>query len=140
MIEVWFDGSCMPVNPGGVMGWGWHSTGPGWPRSGRGEVPASPGNTNNLAEYLALEAALLFLIEAALTAAPIVIRGDSQLVIRQMFGGPPKGRRWKIRAGVYAEKAREVKALLQKFTNVRGEWVPREKNTRADALSKGGKG
>ena len=56
--------------------------------------------------------------------------GDSQLVIKQMFG------RWRIKGGCYVELPREAKLLLRQFQIITGKWVPRERNSAADELSK----
>ncbi len=45
-----FDGACEPFNPGGHMGIGWVIDGKGY----SDYIPAAHGNTNNVAEYLAL--------------------------------------------------------------------------------------
>ncbi len=84
----------------------------------------------NVAEYAGLAAALRHLIDAGLRNKPIVILGDSQLVIKQMFG------HWKIRDGCYVDMARQTKQLLTHFPDIRGQWVPRHRNAAADALSK----
>lgn len=80
--------------------------------------------TNNEAEYaglaLGLETAL------RLGASSVVVRGDSQLVLRQLEG------RYAVRApGLAAHHAR-VKALLSRFVSIRLEWVPRAQNADAD--------
>lgn len=91
------------------------------------DVPAARNNSNNVAEYLALIAILERQIEVGLTAAPILIHGDSNLVMQQMFG------RWKIKQGRYVEHA---KTLLASFTKASGLWIPRRRNAEADDLSK----
>ena len=64
---------------------------------------------NNLAEYAALIAVLRHLIDVGLQREHIVVIGDSQLVINQMFGN------WKIKRRCYVDVAREAKALLAQF-------------------------
>lgn len=82
--------------------------------------------TNNEAEY---EALILLLAEAACRdLKSLVVRGDSQLVIRQMK------REWKIREPRLAELARQARSSAIAL-NVIYQWVPRERNERADALS-----
>jgi ribonuclease HI len=106
-------------------------------RGGQTIWQASEGVSNNgkgvscnVAEYAGLAAALRHLIDAGLRNQPILILGDSQLVIKQMFG------HWKIKGGCYADLARETKGLLTRFPNIRGQWVPRHRNAVADALSR----
>ncbi len=58
------------------------------------------------------------------------MRGDSQLVIRQMTG-EYQVRKEHLKA--YRERLKQLAAL---FRRVEFQWVPREQNQRADALSK----
>lgn len=134
---VHFDGACWP-NPGGIVGWGatiardWETL-----HEIAGGLPAARLNTNNVAEYLALTAALEWLLEQGHGAARVHVRGDSRLVLRQMFPNA-KGKRWKLKDGSYLEYARAAWMLLGRFSDITGEWVPREGNRRADALSQQG--
>ena len=131
MIEAFFDGSCEP-NPGGVASYGAIIRRDGrkiWQASER--VPdRRAGTSNNLAEYAALIAVLRHLIDVGLQQERVVVIGDSQLVINQAFGS------WKIRRGCYVELAHEAKALFAQFSHIEGKWVPRDRNTIADELSK----
>lgn len=83
--------------------------------------------TNNVAEYLALVAGL----EGAYSLnseARILVRMDSKLVIEQMAG------RWKIKH----PDMQQLGARVQKIVAgkpVRWQWIPREENSRADALA-----
>lgn len=83
--------------------------------------------TNNVAEY----AGLIVGLEkaASLGARRIRIRGDSQLVIRQLEG------RYKVSAPGLQESFRQAKALLARFDAVAFEWIPRHLNAEADALA-----
>jgi len=128
---VYFDGCCEPRNPGGTVGYGavindaykevWRHA---------GMLPASPANSNNVAEYLALNAALDWFLENGLTDQPILFRGDSQLVINQC------SKKWKIKRGLYAEFATAACNKLTDFRSFRLEWINRKQNTLADELSK----
>lgn len=132
MIKCYFDGSCEPKNPGGIMGMGAiveqdgkeifvHSN----------KIPAEITNTNNIAEYLAFTEILNYLLRADLQNEDITIYGDSKLVIEQMFGT------WKMKkGGKYIPYAINSKKLLKYFSNLKGQWIPREENTRCDDLSK----
>ena len=97
-----------------------------------GEVLAELGvwvgtASNNVAEYRGM-------IEGVRTAialdptAELTVRLDSKLVVEQMTG------RWKIKHPAMAELAAEAREVLT-GTPVRFEWIPREKNTRADACA-----
>ena len=83
--------------------------------------------TNNVAEYLALKAGL----EGAIGINPeskILVRMDSKLVIEQMSGT------WKIKHPDMIQLAREVQALARGRA-IKFMWIPREENSRADALA-----
>ncbi len=126
-----FDGSADP-NPGGRMGMGWHFTlVNGVQYLGAAEEPPAPDNTNNRAEYLAL-ISLLDEYQGAGGQGPLLVRGDSQLVIMQMTG------QWSVRnpglLGLYERAQRAMKAVPG---GVRFEWVPRALNAQADRLASG---
>jgi ribonuclease HI len=103
----------------------WECSKPVYPEQGN-----EPQTSNNVAEYCGLIAILEYLIHLGAQHEPIMVYGDSNLVIQQMFGS------WKINEGAYVPYARKAKALRQVFTNLSGQWIPREENTVADALSK----
>ena len=128
---LFFDGCCEPRNPGGTAGYGaiiYRGDKEVWRHAGM--LPASPTNSNNVAEYLALNAALDWFLTNGLTDGPILIKGDSQLVINQCSG------KWRIKGGLYAEYARAACAKLTSFRSIRLEWVNRKENALADELSK----
>lgn len=83
--------------------------------------------TNNVAEYRALKAG----IEAALQisdSAEIEVRMDSKLVIEQMSGG------WKIKHPDMQKLAMDIHGMLR-GRPIKWVWIPREQNSRADALA-----
>ena len=82
--------------------------------------------TNNEAEYNAV----IFLLAAARERGvkKLTVRGDSRLVICQL------SRQWKINLPHLRELASRA-WLLAEGMDVSWEWVPREKNKRADRLS-----
>jgi probable phosphoglycerate mutase len=55
--------------------------------------------------------------------------GDSKLVIEQMKGN------WKMKKGLYLPFAEATKELVGEYTKIDFEWIRREENTTADALS-----
>jgi ribonuclease HI len=125
-----FDGACL--YPGGPAAYGaivrrgsrviWRASGP---------VPdPGAGTSSNVAEYAKLIAVLRYLLAEGLSDECILIHGDSQLVIRQMFG------RWRIKHGCYVRLACEAENLLAQFPYIQGCWTRRENNTAADALAK----
>jgi len=133
MIEIYFDGSCIPVNPGGIAGFGAviYKDGIRYANiEGIVEAPEGLQTTNNLAEYAGFTEGLVFCLNRGWQDEPMMVHGDSNLVIQQMFGT------WKIKKGVYTDWAHRAKELLYEFTKINGEWIPREKNKEADFLSK----
>jgi ribonuclease HI len=91
--------------------------------------PAGHG-TNNEAEYLAL----IFLLEMAveLGIKAIVVYGDSQLITNQVNGV------WGVGKETLKQHHHSVTALKSKFDSIEFVWCKREKNKRADKLSKRG--
>lgn len=87
------------------------------------------GLSNNDAEYSAL-IVLLEYLQTVPTTEPILIRGDSKLVINQMSGF------WSIKEGAYVPKALKAKELLKTMKHVKIKWTARDNNTDADKLSK----
>ncbi|WP_062353382.1 bifunctional RNase H/acid phosphatase [Herbidospora yilanensis] len=84
--------------------------------------------TNNVAEYRGLIAGLTALSGLGLDGVPVEVRMDSKLVIEQMAG------RWKIKNEGLRPLATEAAALARRF-RVTWTWIPRERNTHADALA-----
>jgi ribonuclease HI len=83
--------------------------------------------TNNVAEYQGLIAGLRAALE--LGATDVQVRMDSKLVVEQMCG------RWKVKHPAMQSLAREAGLLVREIGSVRFEWVPRLRNSRADALA-----
>ena len=73
--------------------------------------------------------ALEFLVEAKLTAEAVIVRGDSELVIRQLRG------EYKVKSANLAPLHAKARELSFRFGSLRFEWVPREQNRDADALT-----
>lgn len=93
-----------------------------------GEVSEAIGSTtNNVAEYEAVSAGL----ELAVSLEPdsLVLRADSQLLIRQLEGV------YKVKAPHLQPIHRRVRDALKRIPEVHLEHVPREQNTVADALA-----
>lgn len=133
MIEATFDGSCEPKNPGGKMGIGWTINGPNLDLKFNHKIKATPTNTNNLAEHLALFSCLKRLLTLHLNNKSILVKGDSKLVINQASG------KWKIgkKPGSYIKAWLKTKTeILPHFTDIKFEWISREYNMESDSLSK----
>lgn len=83
--------------------------------------------TNNTAEYGGL---ILGLQEAIIREiSDLTVRGDSQLVIKQMRG------EYKVKSDKLLELYTNAKTLCECFKNISYEHVYRDKNKRADELS-----
>jgi probable phosphoglycerate mutase len=83
--------------------------------------------TNNVAEYQGLIAGLRAAIE--LGATEVDVRMDSKLVVEQMSG------RWQVKHPAMKPLALEAARLVREIGSVRFEWIPRLRNSRADALA-----
>ena len=129
-LEIRFDGACEPVNPGGIATYGYVIRKDGYlVASGKGEAIRGERATNNYAEYYAALVALMAAY-AGFPQEPVVIAGDSQLVINQMIG------KWQIRAENLKPLWQQVKQAEALFPMVSWHWVRREANQEADTLSK----
>jgi ribonuclease HI len=129
------DDCCEPTNPGG------HACGgvdiaphPSVPGLARGLQFSrcylhGAGATNNVAEYNAALDALRAIYRTG-WRGPVVLRTDSRLVVKQYNG----------EYGCYKPELQELLAQLRRasghFESVTLEWVPREANVQADALSR----
>lgn len=120
--RAWFDGSARP-NPG-RCGIGARLEGP----DGAVDIsqPAGYGNSSE-AEYLALIA----LLEAAVArgVSSLTIYGDSQVVIGDASGPDADA------APSLHDYRTAARALMARIDGLALRWIPRHKNTQADALS-----
>ena len=131
-LTIYFDGLCLPKNPGGVATYGFvvkrgsktiHEEG------GLAAPPFTPQATNNVAEYTGVLKALEWADREGLAAEEILVRGDSELVIRQLKG------EYKVKSPSIVDLFNRVRALARTFTKLTFEWVPREENGEADAMT-----
>jgi ribonuclease HI len=129
MITIHFDGLCYPKNPGGVAAYGYlaHRDGK-LIHQGFRAVGEGKGMTNNVAEYEGLMAAAQWIADEEIDEQ-IVIKGDSELVIKQMNG------QYRVNSATSRKYVPEIKKLLQ-GKDVSLVWVPREENEEADKLSR----
>jgi len=130
-VVVHFDGACQPPGSEGVAGWGFVIDGPGlhYEDCGLATRPYSPHSTNNVAEYVGAIRALEQLRSVGYSG-PVIVEGDSQLVVRQMTG------EYEVRTEHLKAYHEWLRRLAEGFVKVEFRWVPREENTLADALSK----
>ncbi len=136
-LTIYFDGACEPRNPGGVATAGWYilDRDGGDVAEGYRVVARGAGATNNVAEWSALGFALRWLLDhraAECRGKALLIHGDSQLVCCQLTSA------W----GCNKEHLRRLRARCWEIIDQlglmvwRAEWVPRERNARADELSR----
>lgn len=83
--------------------------------------------TNNVAEYSGLIAGLEAALE--LGARTVSVRMDSKLVVEQMSG------RWRIKHPDMKPLAARAQLVVDEFDSVEFSWIPRSKNSAADALA-----
>jgi ribonuclease HI len=132
MLEVFIDGACEPVNPKGTASYGLVIKKDGVNiLKGYHVIGSGEGMSNNVAEYGALLAFLKWCKSTNCTEKDITVKGDSQLVIRQMSGD------WNVNGGLYYQYYQQCVDLAQNLNlNIQYEWIPREQNQEADELSK----
>ncbi len=93
------------------------------------EISESIGETtNNVAEYSAVIRGLREAL--AINARTVVVASDSQLLVRQILG------EYKVKNEGLRPLFEEVQRLRRQFAQSGFVHIPRERNTRADALSK----
>lgn len=131
-LKLYFDGSCLPKNPGGIAGYGWRlvSMDGNEVETDHGEVCRGSGATNNIAEWAAVRNGLRYLKEKNWEGV-LEIFGDSQLVIRQLLG------EYKVRKDTLIPYHTECMELLKNI-EWKAFWIPREQNEECDLLSKKG--
>jgi ribonuclease HI len=129
-ITIRCDGLCEPVNPGGYACYGWVA----YDQNGKelakdaNCIGNGPGMTNNVAEYNAVIRALAWCYKSG-HIEDVHIESDSQLVICQITGD-------------YSCNSQNLYPLLQRirraaqYVKATYNWIPREKNTEADKLSR----
>ncbi|HKV90508.1 MAG TPA: ribonuclease HI [Thermoplasmata archaeon] len=130
-VRVHFDGACVPARGGGTAAYGFTVEGAGLDHEefGLAVPPGSDHATNNVAEYVGAIRALEYLVSSGYHGTVLVL-GDSQLVIRQVSG------EYEVKADHLRAYHQHLGALAARLGEVRYDWVPREENLRADALSK----
>ncbi len=132
MIEVYFDGLCQPINPGGISCYAFVVKSDGrtiYSDYGIAVEPFSKDSTNNVAEYTALVKALEWLLENNLSSTKVEIKSDSQLIVNQLTGD------YKVKSKRIMSLYKQVLLLKSKFQDIQIKWVPREKNREADRLT-----
>lgn len=129
-----FDGACRGnPGPGGAGYVAYHRSGNAMKRVLVGGFYVSAKTTNNVAEYAGLEIGLRKVLKLELKFDEVLVRGDSRLVIEQVFGT------WKCNNEHLVKIRDACKMHLCDFASrsirVRGEHVYREENVDADVLA-----
>ena len=129
MVNVYCDGACEPINPGGMATWGFVVY--------MGEVYIHEGSgvyndrgTNNEAEFSAVLNALLYLADVGYRREGVKINTDSRLVVNVLRGD------WMLRAENLLPIYRDIKDLERYFRSVSYSWIPRDENFLADFISR----
>jgi ribonuclease HI len=129
---LYFDGLCEP-NPGGVIAGAWVLIDPNGRQfqESAHATDAEPGNTNNVAEYMAMFWGLSSLKEQMGPLWPgVAVFGDSQLVVKQI------NEEWSVKQPrLQIEHAKCLK-LLNSVGPWVVDWVPSEKNEQADKIAR----
>ena len=132
-VIIFVDGS-VTGNPGGVVGYGWHCVETG--DEGHGiAYQGGDAATNNAAEWMAAAAALIYVLGQYYDMTDTVtIRSDSQLLVNQLNG------EWRVKHANLKPLAAIVNLLIEELESRNmitvAEWVPRDENKIADALSR----
>src|SRR5579862_232807 len=133
-IFLYFDGLCEPKNPGGIATYGvsvWKDSELIFEEGGLARAkPWTLEASNNVAEYSAIIRGLEWLLANGYEKANVIARGDSRIVVNQLNGA------FKIKAPRLLELYHDAKKLLNRFRNLKIEWVARSRNSEADLLSR----
>ncbi len=123
----YFDGACEPVNPGGLSTGGWVIPSRGI--EGCAAYCKGEDSTNNVAEYRAAIDCLREVWKLG-WRGPVLLRGDSQLVVKQFSG------EWRCSAPRVLPLRDKLRHAATFFEAVALAWVPRAENSEADRMSK----
>lgn len=134
MYFVNTDASIEPMNPGGIVAWAFIVR---FDKSVIHEeagvsVKGGKNATNNIGEFHAVIAALLWLIKLPESKRqPVIIRSDSQLIVNQCSGV------WRCKDDKLIPLHDMVMKAKQRYgKSITFKWISRESNTEADILSR----
>ena len=83
--------------------------------------------TNNFAEYMAVVKGLQIALDNQ--ASEVILKSDSQLLIRQLLG------QYRVKKATLIPLFKKCKQLLSQFESFQLEHIPRELNQEADRLA-----
>ncbi len=129
---LYFDGACEPINPGGTASYGYALYLPNLILCGEGSGIICKGKeaTNNLAEFTALEMGLIYTLEEKPRHYPLLILGDSMLVVMCI------NNLWNLHKPHLSVIRERIFRLLNDVPIWELGWIPREENEYTDQLSK----
>lgn len=125
--SIYFDGACLPHNPGGTATYGFVIKDAGGNIIFCGKGIATEQGTNNIAEYTGLIEGLKKAKEMGIEQ--VKIYGDSMLVVNQINGV------YEVRSQNIYPLYQTAKKLLSQFSDWKIQWVARKHNKEADRLS-----
>lgn len=132
MLEIYFDGSCGPRNPGGTAAFGFVIKRDGETiYRGYGRAGSGPDMSNNLAEYEGLYQAMCR-VKEDFPEEKATFYGDSTLVINQM------NKVSQAKKGLYLPYYKKSAELAEPYIQRQQwsfEWIARDLNSEADDLS-----
>jgi len=129
IMQVWFKGVCYP-NPDGFAAAGvCIKDGPEILLEEGFYIDAGEGMSCNVAECEGLIRALQFLKQKGFTDRKIVVKGDSELVIKQMSG------KWKFEKYLYIEAVTRANVLAKEFTDLTFKCISRDENAICESLA-----
>jgi len=140
MVEIYFDGACEPINPGGTASFGYLVKKDGKIISqGSGIIGSGEGMTNNVGEYQGLIEGIKALRDLNIKER-IAIHGDSSIVckvVSKEWGWNKKKTKWLPHKDYPRLKQllEEVLKLLEGI-DYKIEWISGEENHEADNLSR----
>jgi len=131
-LEVFIDGACEPINPGGTASYGLViKSGTETLLKKSGIVGSGKEMSNNVAEYSGLISFLEWYHKNNRNDQ-VIVYSDSQLLINQM------NRTWTVKGGLYKPyRDKALSLLTQEISQrIRYKWISKEENYEADKLSK----
>lgn len=133
MLEIWIDGACEPINPGGTASYGLVvKRNSHYIFRKAGVVGSGKEMSNNVGEYSGLIAFLEWYLKNG-NNEEATIHSDSQMLVYQMIG------LWEARRGLYIPYRIQAWNLIEYhhlWNKFKFKWIPREGNWEADRLAR----
>lgn len=140
VVQIFVDGACEPVNPGGIATYGFVIHRQNKKLNEGAGVVGHRNTSNNVAEYFAAIEAFRWLIANRLLDERVVVQSDSELMTNQLKGlyavRAPRIRPLHEELRRLTVELKRIASEQRKLLKIKFEWIPREKNEEADALSR----